>query len=180
MTIHSDYGIDTIRISVPITMELCDGASDLFTNVTTNVSGVTIYTGTKYIGEAKVWVRIDSVRLRALIEFNAPKAAGLAQPMLLPPGALIPLVEKVLLALPEIWTSYWHVDKEDVITVNKKWPDLVRINRLDIAQNFHIPPQWEAFMRRGVSQVIGSQGLRSTIQGKGRGWTASQITMFRV
>lgn len=177
----TEWGIDTVRLSIPINPNLCENDPSLWSSgSTTNYSdsGKT-YNSLEYnhetaYGNVKVTYFIE--RELAKLEFNAARLLTPKSRELLPPKALLNLVSNILYDLQHlIFCAFDTVDPNGVITRYKNWADEVTITRLDVARNLHIPNSYE--VKKALAMTIPKNGSLRHIRldAKG-GWTVSNET----
>lgn len=68
----AQWGIDTVRVGVPVDLDNCDLASLLFTHSGSTSTGSDKHVGSRSVGDAKVYVNVSSLWSQAFIEFRAP------------------------------------------------------------------------------------------------------------
>ena len=140
-----EAGIDTVCLSIPIDLNSVEQESSLFNNEGFDSFRDSGKIRHKLVGNLKkdfanihieVYPERESMRLR----FNAARLIAPKSRILLPPGALVPLVEGILNDLHgTVMPAFDSVDNDTGELVRQvDWQQHVSITRLDVARNFTI------------------------------------------
>lgn len=174
------WGIDTVKVSFPVQVELCDPDSDLWTRRSTRSLApdrpeAESLTGHLHTDSADVRVSLYPGRLVCHLEFNAARVALGDPTALLPPAALPVLVKHLIDHVHDAaWPAFYRVTDNGEVAIDTSWDEQVKIKRLDIARNFvaDIDP-----VKAALPQVKARHG-RHAVQHKSRegGWTLENKT----
>ena len=169
--IDADYGIDTVVLVFPVAPDsICLGdeqwKSHRLTNHKSGSSTSAVANTTVNGVGVRVDLYVDDSKVK--VELNAARMVG-AAPTLLPPAALVPLVEGVLRELGGLFrATFVNVDRDSgAITLAPGWQQEVSIRELHVARNLNVASakSWFAACEAGAPKY---GHLRQINHGKSR------------
>lgn len=173
----TDWGVDTVNLSFPVCLSLCDESSSIWTKSSSlfdletgqEYSGWTGYHSTTF-GEVRVSLNVT--KQRCYLQFNAARLLHGKSKELLPPAALKALVGNLLFDLQYAVMPDFDIDERNgVLKRRPTWASEVKLTRLDLARNFVI--------RQNIAEVKKALELAKPRYGKTKisyensdgGWT---------
>jgi len=175
-----EWGIDTCTLSIPVASDVpelahndwgqTEGKQNAKFDKTTFVS---IFS----IGYAAVRVAYMPIYQSIFISFNAARIISKKSAELLPPGALEPLVERLLLeVVPQIPVAptFMAIDHQGTIELADDWAMQVKFTRLDCARNLYVDnPE---YVKHALSKVKSKYQKTVHIYFDDEGWTRANAT----
>lgn len=171
----SEWGLDTVCLSIPVTdtvQELAHNSWDLSAGTQTDKVDKSKYISNFLAGHAKVNVTYMPLHSTLYMQFNAARLLSRKSAELLPPKALKPLVEKLLLdVIPQtpVMPMFMTIDHEGTFELAAGWARQVGITRLDCARNFYV--DCPEYVRHALSNVKGKYQKVVHIYFDKEGWT---------
>lgn len=180
------WGVDTVRISVPVDLQQCDPSSSLWhssssRNLRNSVTEADAFAGSHFIetphGTVKIRVFLYTGSATCNIEFNTPRLVSADRRHLLPPDALQPLIRGVIDDLRyAIWPDFAQVTEDGEVRWTDDWAAKVRFTRLDLSRNFIIA---DPDIVKAALDAVQSRHQRERIRHGSRrsGWTITNQTL---
>jgi len=142
----TDWGIDTVSCWFPVDLGLCTSDSPLWSSVSTRNrldthSGVETSAHLGFLRKDFGDVRVELYPMdgRCRLHFNAARMATPKSAALLPPAALVRIVEGILEEIRDsVWADFDRIDDSGTITRDVNWQTQVHITRIDLARNFNV------------------------------------------
>jgi hypothetical protein len=173
----NELGIDTVRMFIPVNLDLCEWDSSLWGYDSTGNSSVKNRTYhhletviSHDFADVKVVLYPDTAIAR--LSFNAARLLTPKSRQLLDPDALVPLVEGVLNAVSHLVVgAFDSVDPGTGAFIrDSNWADQVGLTRLDIARNLFIDSPQEVRMTLEKLQPHKGKTIHKYWDAEG-GWT---------
>lgn len=175
-----DWGVDTVALSIPVESNVAElahnGWSGIKGDQTETVDKSRWYTNFT-VGWANVNVSYSTLYGSITLTFCAPKVLAPTSTALLPPNALEPLVENLLLeVVPQIpvLPRCMTIDEHGTIDFQAGWQSHIKIARLDCARNFQISKP--DYLRHALARVISSYSKVAHTYWSKTSWTRSNMT----
>lgn len=174
-----EWGIDTVTLSIPASY-----VQVLEKNDWSHVEGKSSYNFDKTaqvsnfsVGYANVRVAYMPIYRSIFMSFNAARLISPKSAELLPPAALKPLVEKLLLGVvPQIpvLPDFMGIDEDGVVEFAPDWDKQVKLTRLDCDRNFLV--DCPEYLRHALSHVKGKYQKTVHLYFNHEGWTRANTT----
>jgi len=175
-----DWGIDTVALHIPVESSVAELAhNDWYASngeQTEKIDKSKWYSNFM-VGWANVYVSYSPLYGSVYLQFCAPKVLAPTSTSLLPPKALAPLVENLLLEIvPQIpvLPRCMAIDEHGTIDFQVGWQSQIKIARLDCARNFQISKP--DYLRHALAKVISKNMKVAHMYWSKTGWTRSNMT----
>ncbi|MEY4989927.1 MAG: hypothetical protein RIS08_153 [Actinomycetota bacterium] len=176
----SDWGIDTVALSIPVQTDVPELAHNSWYasggELTEAVDKSKWYSNFK-VGWANVYVSYKPLYGSIYVQFCAPKVLAPSSTALLPPNALGPLVEKSLVELVSqipVLPTCMTIDDEGSVEFITDWKSHVKISRIDCARNFQITNQ--EYLQHALAKTVSKSQKVAHVYWSKTGWTRSNMT----
>jgi len=180
MPSDAEWGIDTVYLSMSVkdqVPELANNSWQVIGGTQTEKVDKTKFTSFFDFGYANVNVSYFPLYEAMYLHFNAARLLSRKSSELLPPRALRPLVETLLIELiPQIpvLPVFVTIDGLGTIDFEKSWAEQVKVTRLDCARNFYV--DCPEYVRHALSHVKGKYEKTVHIYHDHEGWTRANAT----
>lgn len=175
-----DWGIDTVALHVPVNSDVAELAHNSWyasSGEQTEKIDKSKWYSNFTVGWANVYMSYSPLYGSIYMQFCAPKVLAPTSTALLPPKALVPLVESLLLELvPQIpvLPRCMTIDGHGTIEFQAQWQSQLKIARLDCARNFQISKP--DYLRHSLARVISKNMKVAHMYWSKTGWTRSNMT----
>jgi hypothetical protein len=176
----SEWGIDTCTLSIPVTSDVPELANNTWNQTEGKQNqkfDKTTYVSNFSVGYANVRVAYMPIYGSIYISFNAARITSRKSADLLPPAALRPLVERLLLEIvPQIpvMPTFMTIDSLGTIEFAYNWPMQVKFTRLDCARNLYVDSP--EYVKHALSKVKSLYQKTVHIYFDDEGWTRANAT----
>jgi hypothetical protein len=176
----SEWGIDTCTLSIPVTSDVPELANNTWNQTEGKQNqkfDKTTYVSNFSVGYANVRVAYMPIYGSIYISFNAARITSRKSADLLPPAALRPLVERLLVEIaPQIpvMPTFMSIDSLGTIEFAYNWPMLVKFTRLDCARNLYVDSP--EYVKHALSKVKSKYQKTVQIYFDHEGWTRANAT----
>lgn len=172
----SHWGIDTVHISYEILLDQCELAlpHEIWRRSSIRMEHGIVgerWSGSKACDPGHLDIDLHTTRSTCYVKFNAARFISEDPLYLLPPDALLSLVEGIIGQLSRtVWPAFMVVTEHGEIVLAPDWAEQVRITRLDVARNLTVPR--EGAMRRALEAVQSRYGRsKRLLTSSGGGWS---------
>lgn len=178
--ITSNWGIDTVRLTYDVDTSTVDTEHPIWkrkstVGVSAHIGETTEFTADAPFGDTQARLSLSTLRRCATWEFEAGQLAGLDRPALLPPGAFLHLVTRLI-------QQYEHVFRPCFVTVDEEtgemtwapdWARQVHIRRLDVTRDVAVPRHLEPAFKEALAELSPkySRGVAQRYDNRDGGFT---------
>jgi len=176
----NEWGIDTCYLSIPVTSEVPELAHNSWGQTEGKQNDKfdkTTYVSNFSVGYANVRVAYIPIYGSIYVSFNAARIISRKSAELLPPAALKPLVELLLLEIvPQIpvMPTFMTIDSQGTIEFASDWTMQVKFTRLDCARNLYVDSP--EYVKHALSKVKSKYQKTVHIYFDHEGWTRANET----
>ena len=179
------WGIDTVRIALPVDIQQCDPQSVLWhssssRNLRNSETEADAFAGSHFVttphGTEKIRVFLYTGSATCHLEFNAARIVSSDRLHLLPPDALQSLVHGLIDELRHsIWPAFVQVTEDGEALWADDWAARVKFKRLDLARNFTVS---DPDLVKAALDSVQSRHQRERVNYRSRkaGWTITNTT----
>jgi hypothetical protein len=143
----SDWGIDTVSCWLPVNLSLSSSDTSLWSSVSTRNRldsedrvETAVHLGFLHKDFGDVRIELYPSDSRCRLHFNAARMVTPKSATLLPPQALLPIVEGILEEIRDsVWAEFDRVNDAGEVVRDADWQSQVHVTRIDLARNFQVP-----------------------------------------
>jgi hypothetical protein len=175
-----EWGIDTCTLSIPVSSDVPELAHNSWSQIEGKQNArydKTAFVSNFQVGYANVRVAYMQIYKSIFISFNAARIISRKSAEVLPPSALSPLVERLLLdVVPQIpvLPRFMSIDHQGTIEFAHDWSRQTKFSRLDCARNMYVDnPE---YIKHALSKVKSKYQKTVHIYFDHEGWTRANCT----
>lgn len=142
----SEWGIDTVSCWLPVNLSLSSSDTALWSSVSTrnlldseHRVETAVHLGFLHKDFGDVRIELYPSDSRCRLHFNAARMVTPKSANLLPPRALVPIVEGILEEIRDsVWAEFDRVNDAGEVVRDADWQSQVHVTRIDLARNFQV------------------------------------------